>query len=227
MRRSNPEQVPNESHRTVPSRPLFITFEGGEGAGKSTQIKTLAATLNKHNHPTITTREPGGSPGAELLRTLLLSPEQTWSPEADTLLHFAARAEHIAKTIAPALQNGKHVLCDRFYDSTRAYQGHGQRANTQTIETLINLLPLKPDLTLILDVTEETAKARLIQRDTQADRYERMGPGFHARVAAGFRAIAAAEPARCILIDANPDAAAVAEAILAAVEPHLPLIAER
>ena len=207
--------------------PIFITFEGGEGAGKSTQIKTLAATLNTRNHPTIITREPGGSPGAEALRNLLLSPDQTWSPEADTLLHFAARAEHIAKTIAPALHNGKHVLCDRFYDSTRAYQGYGQGADRQTIETLIDLLPIRPDLTIILDVTEETAKARLIQRDTTADRYERMGPAFHARVAAGFRAIAAAEPARCRLIDANPDAATVAQTILAAVEPYLPVMAER
>ena len=201
--------------------PIFITFEGGEGAGKSTQIKTLAAALNTRNQPTITTREPGGSPGAEALRTLLLSPEQTWSPEADTLLHFAARAEHIAKTIVPALRNGKHVLCDRFYDSTRAYQGHGQGANRQTIEILIDLLPLKPDLTLILDVTEATAKARLVQRDTTADRYERMGLDFHARVAEGFRAIAAAEPRRCVLIDANPDAETVARSILAAVDSRL------
>jgi dTMP kinase len=201
---------------------LFITLEGGEGAGKSTQLSKLAKSLRDRNHTLITTREPGGAPGAEILRTLLLSGETDWSPEADTLLHFAARAEHLAKTIYPALNAGLHVLCDRFYDSTRAYQGYGQGADMRTIETLIGLLPSKPDLTLILDVTEETARQRLIQRDTRADRYERMGAGFHARVAAGFRAIADAEPNRCILIDANRDADSVAATILTAVQVRLP-----
>jgi dTMP kinase len=202
--------------------PLFITLEGGEGAGKSTQLGKLAGSLQDRRHALITTREPGGAPGAEILRRLLLSGETDWSPEADTLLHFAARVEHLAKTIMPALDAGRHVLCDRFYDSTRAYQGHGQGADMRTIETLIGLLPRKPDLTLILDVTAETARRRLVARDTTADRYERMGSGFHARVAAGFRAIAAAEPGRCVLIDANPDAATVAAAILAAVQARLP-----
>ncbi len=199
-------------------RPLFITFEGGEGAGKSTQLRRLAASLRARNHDCITTREPGGAPGAEILRALLLSPEHDWAPEAEALLHFAARAEHIAKTISPALAAGQHVLCDRFYDSTRAYQGFGQGADMATIETLIGLLPIKPDLTLILEVSPDVARNRLIQRDTAADRYERMGAEFHASVAAGFRHIAAAEPNRCVLIDANPDADTVASAILGVVD---------
>jgi dTMP kinase len=203
------------------TKPLFITFEGGEGAGKSTQLKRLAASLRTQNHACITTREPGGAPGAETLRTLLLSPEQDWAPEAETLLHFAARAEHIAKTITPALAAGSHVLCDRFYDSTRAYQGFGQHADTAMIESLISMLPLKPDLTLILDVAPDTARKRLIARDIAADRYELMSTAFHGRVAAGFRQIAAAEPNRCVLIDANPDADTVASAILSVVTTRL------
>jgi dTMP kinase len=203
------------------SKPLFITFEGGEGAGKSTQLKRLAASLRAQNHDCIATREPGGAPGAETLRTLLLSPEHDWAPDAETLLHFAARAEHIAKTISPALAAGHHVLCDRFFDSTRAYQGFGQGADMTTIETLIGMLPLRPDLTLILDVSPATARKRLIARDIAADRYERMGAEFHAHVVAGFRHIAAAEPERCVLIDANPDADIVAAAILTVVTSRL------
>jgi dTMP kinase len=203
------------------AKPLFITFEGGEGAGKSTQLKRLAVSLRAQNHACITTREPGGAPGAETLRTLLLSPEHDWAPEAETLLHFAARAEHIAKTISPALAAGHHVLCDRFVDSTRAYQGFGQGADMATIDALVGMLPVKPDLTLILDVTPDTARKRLIARDSAADRYERMGEGFHARVAAGFRDIAASEPDRCVLIDANSDADTVASAILSVVTTRL------
>jgi len=203
------------------TKPLFITFEGGEGAGKSTQLKRLATSLRCQNYDCITTREPGGAPGAEILRALLLSPEHDWAPEAETLLHFAARAEHIAKTISPALAAGSHVICDRFYDSTRAYQGFGQGADTGRIEALISMLPIKPDLTLILDVSPATACERLIARDIAADRYERMGEAFHARVAAGFRHIAAAEPDRCVLIDANPDADTVAAAILKVVNTRL------
>jgi dTMP kinase len=203
------------------SKPLFITFEGGEGAGKSTQLKRLATSLRAQHHDCIATREPGGAPGAEALRTLLLSPGHDWAPEAETLLHFAARAEHIAKTISPALAAGSHVLCDRFFDSTRAYQGFGQGANMATIATLIGMLPLKPDLTLILDVSPAIARERLMARDIAADRYERMGEAFHARVAAGFQHIAAAEPDRCVLIDANPDADTVAAAILTVVTSRL------
>ncbi len=154
------------------------------------------------------TREPGGSPGAEILRGLLLSGRYDWSADAEMLLHFAARSEHASRTIRPALAAGMVVLCDRFYDSTMAYQGYGQGADRDRIAALTALLGLIPDLTLILDVAEDVAAARMAARGLAPDRYDRLGPSFHARVAAGFRAIAAADPVRCTLVDANrtPDA---------------------
>jgi dTMP kinase len=163
------------------------------------------------------TREPGGSPGAELLRGVLLDGAVDWSPQAETLLHFAARAEHVAKTIRPALAAGMWVVCDRFYDSTLAYQGYGQQADRQVIETLVGLVGLAPALTLVLDVSEPVALARRRHRGGAGDRYERLDPAFHARVNAGFRAIAEAAPERCVVIDADGDEAAVHAAILAAV----------
>ncbi len=168
------------------------------------------------------TREPGGAPGAEILRELLLSGRHDWSPDAETLLHFAARAEHVARTIRPALAAGTLVVCDRFYDSTMAYQGYGQGADRGRIAALTALLGIVPDRTLMLDVAEPVAVARMAARGAAPDRYDRLGPGFHARVAAGFRAIAAAEPARCTVLDANGDADRVFEAVMAALGPALP-----
>jgi dTMP kinase len=139
----------------------------------------------------------------------------------ETLLHVAARAEHLARTIRPALAAGEWVLCDRFFDSTDAYQGFGQGADRATIATLARLVDPHPDLTLILDVTEATAAARQAARGRETDRYDRLGPGFHARVAAGFRQIAAENPGRCAMIDANADQATVAAAILDAVTTRL------
>ena len=149
------------------------------------------------------TREPGGSPGAERLRALLLAGDAKFGPQAEVLLHFAARADHVARTVAPALAAGLWVVCDRFVDSTMAYQGDGLGADPGVIATLAGLLGLRPDLTLVLDVPEAVAAARLRARGVRPDRYERLDAGFHARVRAGFRAIAAAEPARCRLIDAE------------------------
>ena len=161
--------------------------------------------------------KPGGSPGAETLRGLLLSGQHDWCAEAETLLHFAARAEHVAHTIRPALQAGMVVVvCDRFYDSTMAYQGYGQGAGCQQIAALIGLLGIAPDLTLVLDVSAAVAAKRMAARGRAADRYDRLGPGFHGRVAAGFRAIAAAEP-RCRLISADPDADTVFASLSQAV----------
>jgi dTMP kinase len=196
----------------------FITFEGGEGAGKSTQLRLLAQGLTAAGIPTLTTREPGGAPNAEFLRTMLLSGEHDFAPLTETLLHVAARAEHVARTIRPALAAGQWVLCDRFFDSTDAYQGFGQGADRATIGVLAGLIHPHPDLTLILDVTEKTASVRQAARGRAADRYDRLGPAFHARVAAGFRQIAAENPTRCVLIDANPDAASVAAQILQCVQ---------
>ena len=165
------------------------------------------------------TREPGGAPGAETLRALLLSGRHDWSAEAETLLHFAARAEHVARTIRPALAAGMVVVCDRFTDSTMAYQGHGQGADRARIAALSELLGIAPDLTLVLDVSETTAAERMAGRGRAPDRYDRLGAGFHQRVAAGFRAIAAAEPSRCRLVDANGDVDTVFAAITAIASP--------
>jgi dTMP kinase len=159
------------------------------------------------------TREPGGAPGAETLRGLLLSGRHDWSAQAEMLLHFAARAEHVARTIRPALLAGMTVVCDRFYDSTMAYQGYGQGADRTQIAAQIALLGIVPDLTLVLDVPEDIAAARTTARGLAPDRYDRLGQGFHTRVAAGFRAIAAAEPDRCQLVDASGTMDDVADSI--------------
>jgi dTMP kinase len=185
------------------ARGRFITLEGGEGAGKSTQARLLATRLRAAGIVVLETREPGGAPGAEVLRELLLSGEVEWSLSAETLLHFAARAEHIERTIRPALAAGTWVVCDRFADSTMVYQGHAQGGNRGAIATLTELLRLRPDLTLVLDVDPATSLARLRERGTMADRYERLGPEFFARVRDGFRAVAAADPARCVLLPAD------------------------
>jgi dTMP kinase len=169
------------------------------------------------------TREPGGAPGAELLRSLLLGGGIDWSAPAETLLHFAARAEHVEKTIRPALAAGIWVVCDRFADSTMAYQGYGQGADRAHIATLTGLLGIAPDLTLVLDVSARVAAGRLAQRGLAADRYERLDGGFHARVNDGFRAIAAAAPERCVLIPADDGEAAVHAAILATLRDRLGL----
>jgi dTMP kinase len=191
----------------------FITLEGGEGAGKTTQAGLLVDALAARGIPVLRTREPGGAPGAELLRGILLGGTIDWAPRAETLLHFAARAEHIAKTIQPALAAGTWVVCDRFYDSTMAYQGYGQGADREFIAGLIRLLGVVPDVTIVLDVTEDVAARRLRQRGGASDRYEALGAAFHARVRAGFRAIAAGEPGRCVVIDASGDMAAVHAAV--------------
>ena len=167
------------------------------------------------------TREPGGSPGAETLRGLLLSGHHDWSADAETLLHFAARADHVAHTIRPSLAAGMVVVCDRFYDSTMAYQGYGQGADVTRVAALIGLLGIVPDLTLVLDVSEAVAAERMAQRGRTLDRYDRLGPGFHARVAVGFRRIAAEATQRCTLIDADGNGDAVFGTLTQAVSHSL------
>ena len=196
---------------------MFITLEGGEGAGKSTQAALLADALCARGLPVLRTREPGGAPGAELLRGLLLGGTTDWSQRAETLLHFAARAEHVEKTIRPALAAGMWVVCDRFYDSTLAYQGYGQGADRDFIRALIGLVGLTPDLTIMLDVLDAVGASRLRGRGGAADRYERLDAAFHTRVNAGFRAIAAAAPERCVLLTAEPGIEAVHASIMTAV----------
>lgn len=189
-------------------RGWFVTLEGGEGVGKSTQALLLERALRARGLDVVRTREPGGSPGAEVLREMLLSGRVDWAPLAETMLHFAARAEHVARLIRPALDAGRVVVCDRFTDSTLAYQGFGQGADLATIRALGGMLGVVPDCTVVLHASAETQRARLASRQAangggEPDRYERLGAAFHERVAAGFRAIAEAEPDRCVLVSAE------------------------
>ncbi|WP_188898640.1 dTMP kinase [Caldovatus sediminis] len=204
-------------------RARFVTLEGGEGAGKSTQARRLAAALAAAGLPVLRTREPGGAPGAEAIRALLLHGGTAWDPVAEAMLHFAARREHLVRTIRPALAAGMWVVCDRFADSTLAYQGFGQGLPRAVFDALaaLTLDGLAPDLTLILDLPPEAGMARASGRGEAPTRYERLGPEFHARIRAGFRAIAEAEPARCVLVDAARPAEAVAADLRALVRARL------
>ncbi|NKE47067.1 dTMP kinase [Roseomonas frigidaquae] len=201
----------------------FITLEGGEGAGKSTQALRLARHLAERGLPVLLTREPGGAPGAEAMRRLLLGGAGL-DPVAEAMLVFAARREHLVSTIRPALAAGMWVISDRFADSTRAYQGHGQGVPQAVIAALadIALEGQAPDLTLLLDLPVDIGMARARRRGVAADRYEKLDTAFHQRIRDGFRAIAAAEPGRCATVDATPDADAVAARIAALVDERLP-----
>ncbi|MEE2662149.1 MAG: dTMP kinase [Pseudomonadota bacterium] len=185
----------------------FITFEGGEGAGKSTQISLLAKTLKTLNMPVTTTREPGGSDGAEIIRNLLLDPKSNWDAPTEALLHFAARADHYTTLIRPALKRGEWVISDRFADSTRAYQGYGLGLALEAIEILyqISLGEVEPDLTIILDLPVETGMARVNAATDSPDRYEQMDTEFHQKLRLGFLKIAENNPERCVVIDAASD----------------------
>jgi dTMP kinase len=166
----------------------------------------------------VASREPGGSPGAEEIRSLLVSGEPgRWDPISEALLHFAARRDHLERTIRPALEAGRWVVCDRFVDSTLAYQGEGQGLGAEPLKALQQLVmgDFAPDLTLILDLAVDDGLARAVARGGDEDRYERMGREFHQRLRQAFLAIADAEPERCALIDASGDAAAVHGAIMA------------
>jgi len=195
----------------------FITLEGGEGAGKSTQAKLLAEALTDRGLPVLRTREPGGAPGAEVLRGVLLSGRVDWSAPAETLLHFAARAEHVERTIRPALDAGLWVVCDRFYDSTMAYQGYGLGASRDMIATLTRLVGIHPDVTIVLDVSEAVAVERQLKRGMDADRYERLDAFFHARVREGYREIARAAAGRCVVVNADETVVAVQAAVMQSV----------
>ncbi len=197
---------------------MFITFEGGEGAGKTTQIRRLAGTLAARGLPVLRTREPGGTPHAEAVRGLLLG-RGGWDPMSETLLLFAARREHVVRLVGPALEAGVWVLSDRFADSTMAYQGHVQGGDRALIAALARatLGAIWPRLTLILDIDPAAGVARAVGRG-DANRYEAESLGFHRRIRAAFLDIAAVDPGRCVVIDAARDADAVAAAILAAVD---------
>jgi dTMP kinase len=205
-------------------RGKFITLEGGEGAGKSTQQRRLAGWLRDSGLRVVETREPGGSPGAEEIRRLLVTGAAgRWDPMTELLLIFAARRDHLLRTIEPALSSGTWVVCDRFVDSTMAYQGYAQGLGRDAVATLQSLVAgaLQPDLTLILDLPVEQGLARARSRAGSEDRYEKMDADFHARLHAAFHDIAAREPARCLLVDAGGDEAAVAARLQAAVSERL------
>jgi dTMP kinase len=188
------------------ARGRFITLEGGEGAGKSTQIKLLAAWLRERGIDTLQTREPGGAPGAERIRELLVKGDaDSWTPISETLLHYAARADHLDRTIRPALAAGRWVICDRFADSTTAYQGYGHGVPFDVIHSLFKAVvgDTAPDLTLILDLPVDQGLQRAAARPGQENRYEQMAIAFHSRLREGFLAIARANPQRCAVIDAS------------------------
>jgi dTMP kinase len=198
----------------------FITFEGGEGAGKSTQVARLAAALRGAGHQVLETREPGGSEGAEEIRELLVHGSvDRWDAMTEALLHFAARREHLLHTVLPALEAGTWVLSDRFADSTMAYQGYGHDIGRGPIDALYSLVvgKFRPDLTLILDLPVDQGLGRAAGRRAGGDRYERMDGGFHERLRQGFLEIAQGDPARCVVIDAGGAVEAVHEAVCAAV----------
>ena len=203
------------------TRGVFITFEGGEGAGKSTQIRRLAAALEAQGRKVIVTREPGGTPLAEAIRGLILGPGASGDALTQALLFAAARREHIRVLIEPALAAGTIVLCDRFADSTRAYQGG--RLPAPALDATISLATgdLAPDLTLLLDLSPETGLVRARGRGGDADTFERADLAFHADVRARFLALAKAEPGRIAVIDAGAGEADVAGLIRRVVDARL------
>jgi dTMP kinase len=211
------------------ARGVFITFEGGEGAGKTTQIRRLAERLASAGRELVATREPGGSPGAEAIRALLVTGEvDRWSPITETLLMNAARRDHVERVIQPALARGAVVLCDRFADSTRAYQGAGGGAPGALIAALeaAVLGDLRPDLTLIFDLPPEAGLARTLGRGGAEARFEAKDLAFHARLRAEFLEIARTEPGRCAVVDAGHDETAVAEAVWGLVGARLDVQAD-
>ena len=203
----------------------FITFEGGEGAGKSTQIRRLAAALRAgHAREVVVTREPGGTPLAERLRAIILGGKaRDLGDFGEALLFSAARIDHIDRIIRPALARGAYVLCDRFADSTLAYQGYGHGLAIETIEALTRLAvgAFTPDLTLVLDLPVDQGLRRAGGRGGAEDRYERMDSAFHDRLRQGFLVIARAHPERCAVIDAAGDPDSVHAAIRASVAGRL------
>ncbi|MDR3435458.1 dTMP kinase [Telmatospirillum sp.] len=202
----------------------FVTFEGGEGAGKSTQLRLLAEALRRHGIPVVTTREPGGSAGAEQIRSLLVEGETgRWDSMTEALLHFAARRDHVARTVWPALAEGQWVLCDRFADSTLAYQGYGHGLPHHAIEQLYDMTigAFAPDLTLILDLPVEEGLRRATGRGGDETRYERMGLAFHQRLRQGFLDIAQHHPERCVVLPASASVDVVQVKVLEAVEERL------
>ena len=202
---------------------LFITLEGVDGSGKSTQAGRLGKSLGAGGRDVVVTREPGGAPGAEAIRRLLVegAPDR-WSAETEILLFTAARRDHLERTIRPALDRGAIVISDRFADSTRVYQG-ATRGNLRALVDTIHaaIIGMEPDLTLILDLAPETALARGLARNSGEDRFEEMGLAFQHRLRAGFQSLARGAAERCVLVDADRPHDAIAADLLAAARARL------
>ena len=196
----------------------LITFEGIDGSGKTTQVRMLADKLQAAGRKVVLTREPGGAPGAEAVRKLLVEGEtDRWSPETEILLFTAARRDHVERTIGPALERGAIVLCDRFIDSTRVYQGVARSDLRAMVDEVHRIaIDLEPDLTLVLDVAPEEARARDAARGSAEDRFERFGADFQTRLRAGFLTLAAEFPDRCRVVDADGAPEAVAARVATA-----------
>lgn len=212
------------------ARGWFITLEGGEGTGKSTQARLLAAHLRARGWAVVETREPGGSAGAEAVRHVLLSgAAEPLGPQVEALLFAAARADHVASLIAPALAAGSIVVCDRFMDSTRVYQGMVGQVDADLLKGLERVcVGTRPDLTLVLDVPPDIGLARAAERGrgAVADRFEKEGLAYHTAVREAFLAVAAADPERCVVVDATPSADVVAGRVAALVDARLAGAAE-
>ncbi|MGE0773692.1 MAG: dTMP kinase [Sphingomonadaceae bacterium] len=207
-------------------RGRFITLEGGEGVGKSTQVKRLAEALRSHGLTVIETREPGGSAGAEAIRELLMTgASDRWSARSEALLFAAARADHVAKTIRPAIESGQWVLCDRFLDSSRAYQGGADGLNDDDLLTLheIGSEGVLPDRTLLLALPGDTGNERALARDGATnDRFGARSAAYHAQVAAAFQRFAEGEPERFRQIDASGSPEQVTQRLIDAIGDLLP-----
>ena len=207
----------------TPNSGRFITLEGGEGAGKSTLARGLAEHLRAQGCEVVLTREPGGAPGADAIRALLVQGDAgRWDAMEEALLFAAARRNHLTHTIRPALARGVWVICDRYYDSTRAYQVAAGGLDPSALDTLTTLIEAPaPDLTLVLDFSPEAGLARSRGAHIGEDRFEKKGAAFHARVRAEFLAIAQREPRRCVVIDASQSADAVRAQAVQALQERL------
>jgi len=207
-----------------PNAGLFISFEGIDGSGKSTQARLLAQTLRTRGLDVVLTREPGGSPGAEEIRALVLEgPPDRWSAETELLLFTAARRDHLERTIRPALAAGQIVICDRFSDSTRMYQGlrgAGLRAKVDALHAL--MIGQEPDLTVLVDMEPNTGLARALARQGHEERFEAFGADLQHAMRAGFLDLAKEQPGRFVVVNGAGSIEDVAQAVFAAVMPHLP-----
>jgi dTMP kinase len=207
-----------------PNAGLFISFEGIDGSGKSTQARLLAQTLRTRGLDVVLTREPGGSPGAEEIRELVLEgPPDRWSAETELLLFTAARRDHLERTIRPALAAGQIVICDRFADSTRMYQGlrgAGLRAKVDALHAL--MIGQEPDLTVLVDMEPNTGLARALARQGHEERFEAFGADLQHAMRSGFLDLAKEQPDRFVVVNGAGSIEDVAQAVFAAVMPHLP-----